>query len=98
MATSAVSTLQTEAHEEEDESTNKYVLLDRLFKFIRTDQEEPLNPVLSGYFSKLVSLLISRKQKLLVPYVFAKDCNILDCLLRHVYQKSISDVLDKLLT
>lgn len=39
-----------------------YVLLNRLFKFIRTD-EKPLNAVLSGYFAKLVTLLINRKQK-----------------------------------
>jgi hypothetical protein len=53
--------------ENEDETDNKYVLLDRLFKFIETDDEtiesEDLNPVLAGYFCKLVSLLISRKQK-----------------------------------
>ena len=45
------------------------MLLDRLFKFIDTD-EVPLNAVLSGYFSKLVSLLINRKLKSIVPYIF----------------------------
>jgi hypothetical protein len=57
------STLQTEALDEEEEDIeegNKFVLLERLFKFLKTDEEE-LNPVLSGYFCKLVSLLISRK-------------------------------------
>ena len=58
-----VATLQTDGHEEEEpEVAHKYYLLDRLFKFLRTDEAE-LNPVLSGYFCKLVSLLISRKQK-----------------------------------
>ena len=29
-----------------------------------------LNPVLSGYFSKLVTLLLTRKKAQLLPYVF----------------------------
>jgi hypothetical protein len=67
MATTAT-TLQTddaqeEEPEEDEEEGNKYVLLERLFKFIETEGDEDLNPVLSGYFCKLVSLLISRKQK-----------------------------------
>jgi hypothetical protein len=72
------------------------MLLDRLFSFI--DIEEELNPVLSGYFSKLVSLLISRKQKMLIPYIFAPESKIIDNLVRHVGQKSISEVINKLLT
>lgn len=82
--------------QEEDDSDNKYLLLDRLFKFLRVEQE--LNPVLSGYFSKLVSLLISRKQKLLIPYIFAPESDIIDLMVRHVGQKSISEVLNKLMT
>jgi hypothetical protein len=53
---------------------------------------------LSGYFSRLVSLLISRKQKDLIPYVFAPESQIMDCLVKHVYQKSVSEILNKLLT
>jgi peroxiredoxin family protein len=64
--------------------------------FIR--QQEELNPVLSGYFSKLVSLLISRKQKFLIPYIFAPESDIIEHLVRHVGQKSISEILNKLLT
>jgi hypothetical protein len=64
-------TMNTETEEKEDEvEENKYQLLDRLFSFLR--QEEELNPVLSGYFCKLVSLLISRKQKQLIPYIFSE--------------------------
>ena len=96
-------TLQTEAtdtqaEEVEEEPENKYVLLDRLFKFIRTEGDEQLNPVLSGYFCKLVSILISRKCRQLVPYVFAPGSDIIECLLKHVYQRSISEILNKLLT
>lgn len=80
----------------EESENSKYVLLDRLFKFIRTE-ETPLNPVLAGYFFRLVNLLIMRKQKQLVPYIFGDNSDVIDCLLRHVYQKSVSEVLNKLL-
>jgi hypothetical protein len=101
MATTAT-TLTTDAGKEEsdedDEEGNKYVLLERLFKFIHTEDDEPLNAVLSGYFCKLVSLLISRKQKQLFPFIFAKESTVIEDLLKHVYQKSISEILNKLLT
>jgi hypothetical protein len=71
------------------------MLLERMFKFIRTKQT-PLNPVLSGYFAKLVTLLINRKQRMLIPYVFQEGSDVIDCLLYHIYQKSISELLNKL--
>jgi hypothetical protein len=53
--------VEPEPEEEETESQGgRYQLLDKLFKFIRT-KDAPLNPVLSGYFAKLVTLLINRK-------------------------------------
>lgn len=95
---STTTTLATEAAEEDEDADNKYVLLDRLFKFIAEVGEEELNPVLSGYFCKLVSLLISRKQKQLVPYIFRPESPIIDHLVNHVGQKSVSEILNKLLT
>ena len=71
------------------------MLLERMFKFIRTKQT-PLNPVLSGYFAKLVTLLINRKQRMLIPYVFQEGSDVIDCLLYHIYKKSISELLNKL--
>lgn len=101
MATTAT-TLQTEdapeEEEDDEEEGNKYLLLERLFKFIEQAGDEDLNPVLSGYFCKLVSLLISRKQKQLFPFIFAKESTVIEDLLKHVYQKSISEILNKLLT
>ena len=102
MATTAT-TLQTEDAQEEEpeddeEEGNKYLLLERLFKFIQTEGDEELNPVLSGYFCKLVSLLISRKQKQLFPFIFSKESTVIEDLLKHIYQKSISEILNKLLT
>lgn len=97
-AAATATTLATEAAEEDDDADNKYVLLDRLFKFIAAPEGEELNPVLSGYFCKLVSLLISRKQKQLVPYIFRPESPIIDHLVNHVGQKSVSEILNKLLT
>ena len=64
----------------------------------QSNEDEELNPVLSGYFCKLVSLLISRKQKQLVPYIFSPKSMIIENLVRHVGQKSISEILNKLIT
>jgi hypothetical protein len=54
--------------------------------------------VLAGYFTKLVTLLINRKQKNLIPYVFEEKSDIMDCLVYHVSQKSISELLSKFLS
>jgi hypothetical protein len=59
--------IQTE--EDADAEYGQYMLLDRLMKFIRP-KEKNLNAVLSGYFSKLMTLLLTRKQKSLLPYIF----------------------------
>jgi len=52
-----------------------------------------LNPVLAGYFSKVLSLLLSRKQNQLIPYLFDANHDAIDCLVNHIYQKSISEVV-----
>jgi hypothetical protein len=72
------------------------MLLDRLMLFIR-QKEKPLNAVLSGYFAKLFTLLINRKQKSLLPYVLAPESDIVESLLYHVYQKSLSELISKIL-
>ena len=77
---------EPEPEEEEDPSDylgGKFMLLERLFRFIRT-KETPLNPVLSGYFAKLMTLLINRKQKNLLAQVFAPESDVIDCLVYHV--------------
>lgn len=75
---------------------SKYMLLERLFSFLSTEQK-PINDVLAGYFSKLLTLLINRKQKSLIPFLFNPENDALDRLLEHVYQKSISELLIKVL-
>jgi hypothetical protein len=72
------------------------MLLERLLKFIRS-KDRPLNAVLSGYFTKLMTLLINRRSKSLIPYVYAPESDVIESLLYHVYQKSISELVNKFL-
>lgn len=51
---------QTQEEDKEDEDRGRHMLLNRVFKFI--DTEEPLNDVLCGYFEKLVLSLRKRKE------------------------------------
>ena len=102
-ADTTVKTISEPEPEEEDkredepeEEGGKFMLLERLFRFIRS-KETPLNAVLAGYFAKLFTILINRRQKQLIPRIFAPDSDVLDCLLFHVYQKSLSEILIKLL-
>ena len=56
-----------------------------------------MNAVLSGYFAKLLTLLLNRKQKSLLPYVLDAESDIVESLLYHVYQKSLSELITKIL-
>lgn len=42
-------------------------------------------------------LLLSRKQNQMVPFLFNAGNDALDCLVEHVYQQSVSDVLVKVM-
>lgn len=95
--TQATTQAMSEKSEEEEEQGGKYMLLDRLFKFIKTTDDEPVNLVLAGYFSKVVQLLINRKQKQIVPYIIADENKVVVNLLRHVYSRSIAEVIHRIL-
>jgi hypothetical protein len=60
------------------------------------ETEEELNAVLSGYFSKVFTVLVSSKTKEVFSYVYTHT-RVLDNLVRHSYQKSVSEVLIRLL-
>lgn len=67
----------------------KYELLDMLFTFIIEKQKnEEVNPVLSGYFQKVVMALLSFRQKEVMNYIYRKE-TLMSKLLEHVYDKSI---------
>ena len=80
-----------------EEQPSKYMLLDRLFKFIKVGEDEPVNSVLAGYFSKVVQLLVNRKQKQIVPYIVADENKVVENLLRHVYSRSVAEVIHRIL-
>ena len=76
---------------------DKYELLDMLFNFILSKERgEEVNPVLSGYFQKVVLALLTYKQKQMMNYIYNKD-KLMNKMLEHVYDKSICDVLIKIL-
>ena len=75
-------------------SSNKFELFERYLSFL--DTEEELNPVLCGYFSKLFTVLVGAKTKQVFSYIYTHP-RVLDHLVRHSYQKSIAEVLIRLL-
>lgn len=80
-------------------SNYKYDLLDLLFSFIlRSDSKksEQINAVLSGYLQKVVLVLLNYKQKEVMNYIYNKE-GLMDKLLEHVYDKSICDIIIKVL-
>lgn len=79
-----------------EEERSKFDLLDKLFSFL--DTEEELNPVLSGYFAKLVNVFLNRKAKDIYRYVYThEDGKILSKLAYHIYSKSLTEILIKFL-
>jgi len=56
-ASDNLETTQATTIGEPEPEEEQFMLLDRLFAFIKTT-ETPLNAVLAGYFTKLVSILI----------------------------------------
>jgi len=78
------------------EDRGKYMLLDRLFRFLKTT--DTLNEVLAGYFEKLVISLRKRKEQQFIKYIFGEKNENLDMLVDHVYNTSIAEVLRNMLT
>ena len=71
-------------------------LLDRLFCFLEPDGE--LEPILCGYFCKLVLSLFDKYQAKLVKYVFRENSNVMDNIFKHSVEKSISEIFIKFLS
>jgi serine/threonine-protein phosphatase 6 regulatory subunit 3 len=65
-----------------------------LLGFLDTDEE--LNPVLAGYFCKLFQVLAGNKPKEVFSYVYSHP-QVIEKMIRHIYQKSVSEVLIRLL-
>uniref|UniRef100_A0A452SKT5 Protein phosphatase 6 regulatory subunit 3 n=1 Tax=Ursus americanus TaxID=9643 RepID=A0A452SKT5_URSAM len=74
----------------EDES-----LLMRLYSFLLNDS--PLNPLLASFFSKVLSILISRKPEQIVDFL-KKKRDFVDLIIKHIGTSAIMDLLLRLLT
>ena len=70
-------------------------LLEFLFSFI--DTNESLNPVLCGYFNKLVQVLYKKNPAKLIEYVYDKNGLVLIQLSKHVVQRSIAELASLLI-
>lgn len=76
---------------------NKYYLFEKLLSFLDSE-EMPLNSVLSGYFCKVFQVLISCKPNDVLLYCYTVNPDrVFGGLVRHSYQKSLTEVLSKLL-
>ncbi|XP_064193173.1 serine/threonine-protein phosphatase 6 regulatory subunit 3-like isoform X1 [Anguilla rostrata] len=74
----------------EDES-----LLLKLYSFLQN--EAPLNPLLASFFSKVLSILISRKPDQIVEFLRKRD-DFVDLLIKHIGTSAIMDFLLRMLT
>ena len=74
---------------------NKNFLFERLITFL--EQEGPINPVLAGYFRTLVVNIIDKQEKEMIYYLNNNGTYFLDLVVKHLYNKSISDIIMSLL-
>jgi hypothetical protein len=67
---------------EKKKVSNRFELFEKLLTFLDTTDE--LNPVLSGYFSKLFQVLVGNKTKEVFTYIYNHP-HVLDMFVRHIY-------------
>ncbi|XP_048462833.1 serine/threonine-protein phosphatase 6 regulatory subunit 3 isoform X3 [Rhincodon typus] len=70
-------------------------LLTRLYSFLQN--EPPLNPLLASFFSKVLSILISRKPDQIITFLRKRDAFV-NLLLKHIGTSALMDLLLRLLT
>ena len=78
---------------------NRIELIDYLFTFLPKEYEEdkPLNYVLCGYFSSIITNLLDINPIVFLNYVYNERKDVFFLLTSHCYRKSICDTLSKLL-
>lgn len=77
-----------------DPDAGKHII-DILFDFLRVETE--LNPVLCGYFCKFMNTLMNHNRKGFFSYIFESDHKVVEYLIKHIYNRSIADILVKVL-
>eukprot|EP00347_Sterkiella_histriomuscorum_P002974 403366086 len=83
-----------DGQQESQEPPNEFELFEKLLSFL--DSTEELNPVLTGYFCKLFQVLVGNKPKEVFGYIYANP-NVLDKFINHLNDKSVSEILIRLL-
>ena len=88
-----------EISQKEKYEENRMELLDHLFSFLpeKEEEEKRLNYVLCGYFSSIISNLLSINPTELLKYIYNVRSDILYKMVNHCYRKSISDTLSRIL-
>ena len=75
-------------------------ILEYFFDFLsttpNTDSEEIY--VLTGYFQRILTHLITSKGSIVIPFIFDSPQNIPDNLIKHLNKKSIAEIVNKILT
>jgi hypothetical protein len=84
-----------EANEAKAEKALEYPVINYLFTFLQS--KEPLNYVLSGYFTKVLSHLFNYRSGQLMSYLFFHKLSFLDDMVNHLNRKSIGEALIKVL-
>ena len=87
--------MTTDTTSEKKAPIPKRLMIDCLFDFIR--KEEEVNSVLSGYFCSLVLNLQQHDKAEFAKYAFNPKNEVVQSMVRHIYNRSISDTLYKML-
>jgi len=87
--------LQEDQAEDKDGFKYRYSLLEKLLSFL--NKEDDANPTLAGYFSKVMQIIIEKRKLDLLKYIFRYKEHATN-IIKHSYNKSISDVLNKILS
>lgn len=84
----------------ETKERSKYDNLTKLFDFLLRadsgDADHELNPVLCGYFSKLLGNLITRRPKELFTF-FTERPDVVHRMTKHLYSTAISESLTRVM-
>ncbi|KAM9814899.1 serine/threonine-protein phosphatase 6 regulatory subunit 3 isoform 4-T4 [Syngnathus typhle] len=70
-------------------------LLMKLYSFLQN--EPPLNPLLTSFFSKVMSILIGRKPEQIVTFLRKRE-DFVDLMIKHIGTSAIMDLLLRMLT
>lgn len=92
---SSLSEVTTQVETNDVKKAPKRPIIEILFDFVKTEKE--LNPVLCGYFCKLVNALINSNRKLFNIYAFLQANEVVSSLIKHVYNRSIAELVIKIL-